>query len=55
MSAPASPFVRAAVFWVVVELSESLVELSADGALVQKWHGELVLLFHESLGNKQCH
>lgn len=53
MSAPLSSFVRAAVFWVVVDFGESLVELCTDGALVQKWHGDLVLFFNKGLEHKK--
>lgn len=50
---PLPSFVRAAVFGIVVELSETLVELSPDSTLLQVRHGQLVLLLDKGLKNKR--
>lgn len=46
---PLPSFVRAAVFGIIIELSETLVELSPDSTLLQVRHGYLVLLLNKGL------
>lgn len=50
---PLPSFVRAAVFGIVVELSETLVELSPDSTLLQVRHGQFVLLLNKGLKYKR--
>lgn len=49
---PLPSLVRAAVFGIVVELGEALMELGADSALLQVRHGQLVLLLNKRLRHK---
>lgn len=49
---PFPSFVRTAVFLVVIQLSETLVELRPDRALLQVRHGQFVLLLNKSLRYK---
>lgn len=49
---PLPSFVRTAVFLVVIQLSETLVELRLDRALLEVRHGQFVLLLNKSLRYK---
>lgn len=46
---PLPSFVWAAVFRVVIQLSETLVELRPCAILLQVWHGQFVLFLHKGL------
>lgn len=55
---PLPSFVRAAVFGIVIEISEALVELGSDSTSLQVWHGQFVLLLDKGLkyrGRVQSH
>lgn len=55
---PLPSLVRTAVFGVVVEFSEALVEALFDDTLFQEWHGQLILLLHKHLQGgweTRCH
>lgn len=46
---PFPSLIRAAIFGIVIEVGEALLELGPDGTLLQVGHGQLVLLFNKGL------
>lgn len=52
---PCAPFVGAAVFGIVVELGEALLELRPDSTILQIRHGHFVLLLHKRLSTTRRH
>lgn len=52
---PCAPLVGAAVFGIVVELGEALLEARADGTIFQIRHGHFVLLLYKRLRTTRTH